>query len=84
MAKQPKTETTPPAEPKNEKPIACKIAGRLGLGVAIVQGVFSKATKEDIAKVIEAFEAGSHLLGELFCALRKPKKQPPPEAQKTE
>lgn len=85
MAKQPKkleaTEAATPA--RREKAFECQLAGRLGLGVAVVKTALSLATPENLAKLKEAFDTGSELLGELFNGLR-PKKKPTPEVKQTE
>lgn len=83
MAKTPRKQQAAEASPtKREKPFECQLAGRFGLGVAVVRQVLSVATPENLKALRDAFEAGSDLLGELFQGLFKPQKKPTPEADK--
>lgn len=86
MAKKRETETAPvQVATKADKPFACKLAGRLGLGVGVVQQVLAICTPENVKALREAFEAGSDLLAELFGGLRQSSKpKPTPEANEKE
>lgn len=85
MAKTPKkSETSEPASEKREKPLECLVAGRLGLGVAVVRSVLSMATPENVAAVRKAFETGSEFLAEIYHGVMNPTPKKPPEESKPE
>lgn len=85
MAKQrdPKPATTEAAQ--QSKAFESQLAGRLGLGVAVVRYELSQASPEALATLQQAFEQNSDRLAELFRGLRpSPKPSDTPEATKTE
>lgn len=85
MAKTPKkSETSESAPEQRQKPLECLVAGRLGLGVAVVRSVLSMATPENVAAVRKAFETGSAFLAEIYNGVMNPTPKKPPEESKPE
>ena len=81
MAKQRETKATPTEATAKTKSLECQLAGRLGLGVAVVRYVLSQATPDALQSLKEAFEQKADNLAELFDGLRpKPKPVNTPEA----